>query len=326
MKESFQKAEELFPGLIKSIICVLFMYGFREMIPTPTFWDYFYLLLLIIILYFVIYPYLKNKIDLIKVQYRRCFPKIGVLNGSIISPLREYKCERGWTNVTPSMWFLALRGKLNKRIKFLSTSQINNSYTIIINPFGDIFPEQDTKLHKTFYSICEFINNGGFFVVTGGAFFSHQNTINSSQHEWVFEKITNGQQSLKDSLLFREFGIQTTGNKPFNEIPIKEPVEVEVYQKTDDIIYTGKIDIPSQIKRFRATKSESSNYIPFIREKDDKSYPKEKDDKSYPVVAVRYGKGYLIHAGMFLESETSKEFELFLTIIINLIKSKFKNL
>lgn len=311
MREFIQK-------LIISILGVLFMAGFVQLFPAPSIWQYFSLLLFLFLLYYLIFPLLQIIWSNITKLCRNYFPKIGILNGNINSPLRENKCERVRTNVTPSMWDFALRREITKRIELITTTQISNSYSIIINPFGDVFPEQDTKLHKTFYSICEFVKNGGIFIVTGGAFFSHQNTIHSFQHQWVFTKTTEGIQSLRDSFLFLEFGIQTTGDEYANGQPVfQEPIEVEIYQKTADQYHTGKIDLPQKIKRFRAAISTTSNYIPFVR---------EKGDKSYPIVAVRYGKGYLIHAGLFLESETSTEFILLVRIITNLIKNKFRNL
>lgn len=311
MKEFFQK-------LFISVLVVLFMGGFIKFFPNPSIWHYFSLLLFLLILYYLILPFCQKIWSYLKSQCKKIFPKIGVLNGSIVSPLREHKCEKGWTNVTPSMWHLALKEKLNKKIELISASEINNSFSMIINPFGDIFPEQDTKLHKTFYSICEFIKNGGFYVATGGAFFAHQNTVHSFQHQWVFIKTANGIQSLKDSFLFLEFGVETTGDELNNDKSVsKEPAEVEVYQQLNDKNYTGEIILPQKIKRFRAATTKTSDYIPFVR---------EKNNKSFPVVAVRYGKGYLIHAGIFLESETSEEFKLLVSIITNLIKNKFKNL
>lgn len=304
--------------LFISVLVVLFMAGFRESFPNPSIWHYLSLLLFLLILYYLILPFCQKIWSYLKSQYKKFFPKIGVLNGSIVSPLREHKCEKKWTNVTPSMWHLALKEKLNKKIGLISASEINDSFSMIINPFGDNFPEQDTKLHKTFYSICEFVKNGGFYVATGGAFFSHQDTIHSFQHQWVFTKTTNGIQSLKDSFLFLEFGVETTGDEFANGKPVsKEPAEIGVYQKSNDKNYTGEVILPQKIKRFRAATAKTSDYIPFVR---------EENDKSFPVIAVRYGKGYLIHAGIFLESETSEEFKLLISIITNLIENKFKNL
>jgi hypothetical protein len=310
MKDFIQK-------LVISIIIVFFNLGFNYFFPTPSIWHYFSVLLIILLCYYLFYSLWKKYFPDIRGKYIKYFPKIGVLNGSIKGPLREYKCERACTNVTPSMWFLALRKNIN-RIHYISTSHINNSYTMIINPFGDNFPEEDTKLHTTFYSICDYVNNGGIFVITGGAFFSHQNTFHSSNHEWVIIKTHEGVQSLNDSLLFQEFGIQTTGDSLVNgNIVATEPLKIEIYQKPNDQFFAGKLDLPKEIKRFRAATSKTSNYIPFIT---------EKNGKSFPVILVRYGKGYIIHAGIFLESETSDEFKLIITIIDNLIKSKFKNL
>lgn len=311
MKKFIQK-------LFLSILGVLFMAGFREFLPDPSIWHYLSLLLFLLILYYLIYPLFQIIWRFLKGQYKKLFPKVGILNGSIISPQREHKCEKGWTNVTPSMWNLALQEALHKKIELIPVSKINDSFSLIINPFGDIFPEQDTKLHKTFYAICNFVKNGGFYVATGGSFFAHQNTIHSFQHQWVFTKTTNGMQSLKDSFLFLEFGVETTGDEFTNgKLVFKEPAEVEVYQKSGDKKYTGEINLPQKLKRFRAATVKTSDYIPFVR---------EKEDKSFPIVAVRYGKGYLIQAGIFLESETSEEFKLLISIIKNLINNKFKNL
>ena len=292
------------------------MAGFSELFPEPSIWHYFSLLLLILLLYYIFLPLLKIIWAKVSKLYRACFPKIGILNGNIYSPIREYKLERSCTNVTASMWASALRKSEIEHSVLITASQIDNSYSIIINPFGDSFPEQDTKLHKTFYSICEFVKNGGIFFVTGGAFFAHQNPINSPKNEWVITKITEGIQSVSESFLYLEFGIQTTGDQfKDGKLVFREPTEIEIYQKPEDQYLTGKIDIPAKVKRFRAAMPATSNYIPFIR---------EKDDKSYPIVAVPYGKGYLIHAGLFLESEMSDELMLIVRIISNLIVNRLK--
>lgn len=302
--------------LIISIIAVLFMAGFSKLFSEPSIWHYLSLLLLILLFYYLFLPLLKKIWAKFSKLYRSYFPKIGILNGNIYSPIREYKFERSCTNVTASMWALALKKSKIEHSVLITTSQISNSYSIIINPFGDSFPEQDTKLHKTFYSICEFVENGGIFIVTGGAFFAHQNPINSSKNEWVITKITEGIQSVSESFLYLEFGIQTTGDQfKDGKLVFREPTEIEIYQKPEDQYLTGKIDIPAKVKRFRAAMPSTSNYIPFIR---------EKDDKSYPIVAVPYGKGYLIHAGLFLESEMSDELMLIVKIISNLIVNRLK--
>ena len=75
--------------------------------------------------------------------------------------------------------------------------------------------------------------------------------------------------------------------------------------------------MPQKIKRFRALTSGTSDYIPFIR---------QKGDASFPIAAIPYGKGYIIHAGIHLHSDTSNEFEMLVSIINNLLTTKFKHL
>ena len=59
----------------------------------------------------------------------------------------------------------------------------------------------------------------------------------------------------------------------------------------------------------------SSDYIPLVR---------EINDTSFPIVLIRYGKGYLLHAGMHLESTQSIEYKLLIKAIELLIKSRFR--
>lgn len=307
--------KELIIKLIISIIVTVFLIIFGNYVKEPKTFHYI-TLLVILFIFFILLPKIINILDKIKIGLlRRFWPKIGILNGNIISPVREHKCERAWTNITTSMWFSELRrilkNKLLKTIKLISVSEIDKSYSIIINPFGDNFPEENTKLHTTFYKICDYIKSGGYFVCTGGVFYTHQNTIHSSSPEAVIIKTVNGVQSLKDTLLFLEFGVSTTGDNMPNEKQL-----VEVYQKDEDKNYIGAIiEKDEKVKRFRAAIKNTSDFIPILR---------EKNDDSFPVVAVRYGEGYLVHFGLLLESLDSIEFRIVSTTIKNIIANKFK--
>jgi len=311
--------KDFFKTFIVSLIVVIFMATFTTLYPKPTLYHYTSLLFLIILIYYLFLLLSKSFFKEISRKFKSIFPKIGILNGSIYSPLREYKCRRSWTDVTASMWYAeivrSLKGKTLKRIKLIPASKINDSFSIIINPFGDNFPEEDIKLHKTFYRICEFIKSGGLFVCTGGSFWAHQNTITSDSEEWVFIRTQDGMQSLKDSFFYKEFGVETTGNVLGQT---QEPLPVDVYQKDEDVSSFGElINSNVSVRRFRAITSRSSDYIPIIR---------ELNDESFPLALVRYGKGFLIHAGMFLTSAQSTEFTLILKTIETLINKKFKNL
>ena len=295
---------------------------FQRLYPQPTIKNYLVLLIVIVGIYWGVSSFFSKVKKALTDVIKKRFPKIGILNGCINGPEGEYKCEKKCTEVTSGMWNLELKRSLAnikfKKIKMISVSQLDHSFTIIINPFGDVFPEIDPKMHTTFYAIRDYIKNGGIFVCTGGAFFIHHNTINSPKSEWAIKSIVNGVQSLKESLFYFTFGAETTGNEYIqNQLVRQEPIEIEIYQKEEDKIYTGNIQLPQNIKRFRALTSGTSDYIPFIR---------QKNDESFPIAAIPYGKGYIIHAGIDLSSDSSNEFKILVSIIKNLLTSKFKNL
>ena len=311
--------KEFIRKFINSLLVVIFMAFFSRFIQKPTIFHYLSLLFVLLLFYYLVIPLLFKLWLLLMKDLRKRYPVIGILNGNIESPIREFKCQRAWTNVTPSMWYTALKIRFKRRkIRMLSALQISNSFSIIINPFGDIFPEEDLRLHTTFYKICKFIEKGGFFICTGGAFWSHQNPKISESAEWVFVRTQDGKQSLKESFLYKEFGIIPTGDIfANNQIIQKEPLEIEVYEKEEDKLCIGEIvKQGTKVKRFRAATPDSTNYIPLIR---------EKNDKSFPIVAVKYGDGYLIHVGLFLDSVTSTEFNILLELINSCIQKKFEN-
>lgn len=303
--------------LVISALVVIFMAAFSVLFPQPKFLHFIALLFVVLLFYYLGLPALSKFVRYLRVKKKKRFPKLGVLNGNIDSPVREYKCQHGHTDVTAGMWFTELRREFGpKKVEMITTSQISGAFSIIVNPFGDIFPEEDLKLHTTFYRICKFIEEGGFFLCTGGAFWAHQNTKVSEKEEWVFLRSQEGVQSLKDSFLYKEFGIVVTGEVfTDGKIVVQEPLEVQAYQKQEDEAYIGPlIEANTRIKRFRALTPESSNYIPLLR---------EKEDRSFPLAAIQYGKGYLLHAGMRLTGIKAMEFDILIKAMKDIVKNRF---
>lgn len=303
-------------GFIKKLIISLLIASlikvYTTLFPSPTIYHWLSLLFVILLFYYLFLPLIYKFSDFFSEIRKKHYPYIGILNGNISSPLREYKCQRAWTEVTSSMWFSGLKNAIKdkklQKIKMIPVLEISNKFSIIINPFGDNFPEEDTKLHKTFYRICEYIKNGGIFLCTGGAFWAHQNTKISEKSDWALKNIEEGGQNLKYSFLYFDFGIEPTGG---------DPKEVNCYQKDEDKLYCGELlTETTKIKLFRAITDNTSDYIPIIR---------EKDNKSFPIALIRYGNGFLIHAGMHLTSAESIEFKLLIQIIKSLVFNKFKN-
>jgi hypothetical protein len=252
---------------------VLSLFGFHNT------WFEYLMVFCIVVVTLQLLTLLKPVWEFIGDVKRKCLVKVAVLDGSIYSPVREYKCVRSWIGVTPEMWRQALKPLFpffwkswNREFHEIPVTLIDDSWTIIINPFGDNFPEKNIRLHETFYRICDYIASGGIFVVTGGAFWAHQNPIDSPKEEWFMTHLIDGKQSLEKSPLFFDFGVIYTGEIfDSNGNPVfKEPSLVDVEQSKEDVDRFGDIlQGVLRLNRFRATSKDTSNYLPVIRQKND---------------------------------------------------------
>ncbi len=311
--------KEIIKNLRNSTFVTLFYIFLSQFGFQKTWYEYltvFCIVVVVIQLLKLLIPFWKFVRDL----KRRYFIKVAVLNGSIFSPVRENKCVRSWIGVTPEMWRRALSPLFpyfakswNREFYEISVTSIDDSCTIIINPFGDNFPEKNLKLNQTFYKICDYIANGGIFVVTGGAFWAHQNPVVSSKEEWAITHLIDGAQGLEKSLFFQEFGVKCTGDIFSNgQVISKEPKLVDVEQSKEDIEIFGNIlQEIFCLNRFRATSKDTANYLPIIR---------QKNESNYPIVLIRYGKGVLIHCGLYIQSEASDEFKVVIRLLTRIIK------
>jgi hypothetical protein len=72
---------------------------------------------------------------------------------------------------------LIFQKKLFVRIRSISLAEIDNSYTLVINPFGENYPEKDTVLHSSFNDLRSYMEEGGFLLSIGAAFYYHQNPL-----------------------------------------------------------------------------------------------------------------------------------------------------
>jgi hypothetical protein len=50
----------------------------------------------------------------------------------------------------------------------MKVEEISSRYAVIVNPYGEGYPEQDAVTLRTFSSIEDYVYNGGIFVSIGG--------------------------------------------------------------------------------------------------------------------------------------------------------------
>jgi len=299
---------------------VIFIYCFNKIFPEPGIKQYVIVFIVLLAILYIFVPLLFQCFVFAKKIWKILCPKIGILNGYIYSSEKEKRCQPVSIKIGNEEWRYALLKALNrmcfKRIRSISVSELDDSFSLIINPFGENYPEQDLELHTTFHNIRQFIARGGIFFCTGCPFFWHQNPITGKDAEWSFVKTVNNYQASTDSLAFIKLGISVTmPNNP------SEPTEVEVYQQERDIEICGKILQDKQkVRRFRSVLKSTGGIIPLIR---------ENGDRTYPLCAISYDDGYLIQAGLWIgndDSDNGVEFCIVVKALANLIRERFKPL
>jgi hypothetical protein len=210
-----------------------------------------------------------------------------------------------------------------------SISQINNNiFSIVVNPFGESYPESGNAEGISFRTIASYIRDGGIFVNSGGQPFTYSWDVNTgnSQALITFIPALNGIQTnhldgnpalqIKESLripseallLKKCFSLETEWDDPTNNIVGPQEAEIEF----DKLL--GQDTPKTKAKVYRPVRKLSQGVIPLARCSN--SLWNNNYDNIYPVVAVKFGRGYLIHTGMSLEE--GREYKLLLDIITRL--------
>ena len=211
---------------------------------------------------------------------------------------------------------IKINGKNKYEVRKTSISQINNEFIVIINPFGEAYPEKDLKEKLCFNVIKEYITDGGIFVnVAGFPFFYAWDVLNGKPiaiseeklmvpssikveldklsgkiRKAVIERYTLAL-LFSGSLFWREFDAVTTSDTPEHA----EAFELEVYQTeedkriADDLVNVGG---GNKVREFRALTKDTKNLIPLLRAS------RPDFGEVYPIAAIPYGFGYLIVGGM----------------------------
>jgi hypothetical protein len=284
--------------------------------------------LFITIIFLTTYLVLFNRIEEFfwLISYKKKFkePLIGVL--------KDERCQPTYTRFTPEDW----RNRFDKKYKvqLIPINGINDRFTVIINPYGEVYPEEDLMSLKSLEKIKMYIAGGGIFVNAGGLafFYGYDGTrtfptgkeVQIYQGKFVTPTTILIQPaftyppswSLLDTLLKQHFNVATTMGK--------ESL-VAVYQNKEDRKYVEDIeDIGGTriVMEFRAVREPTPKCIPFLRAKTNFGV-------IYPIAAVPFGKGYLILCGMHLDTKLmvmgvdldKAEFEKIATAIENFIEA-----
>jgi HEPN domain-containing protein len=280
----------------------------------------------------------------VEIKQKFGFPrKLGILNGFVDEsdpsekpcvkyPFTEFKIN-DWEKRF-SQFFDVTEGRYKYQIEKISISRVKNEFSVIINPFGEAYPEKDVKKRFAFNILKNYVEDGGILVnVAGFPFFYAWNVIKGSMEPVVDEKVLIPKSikvkeekflinrfyillNFAGSLLWRELGAITTSDTPeFSGIN-----QLEVYQNEEDKKIVGDIinlGGENKVYEFRALRGETKGLIPFLRTH------RPDFGEVYPIAAVQIGFGYLIVGGM--NTKSASEFEKIVVVVDNFCDWLLKN-
>jgi hypothetical protein len=203
-----------------------------------------------------------------------------------------------YTNRRPDDWVRALR-KANPKWTIELGSVLDVITTrpdIVLNPFGEVYPEEDLSLHTTLTKIRDYVSCGGVYVnVAGYPFWWQYNPVTrvkAQSGRW--EQQSPNRMVLKPLLADSLLAISPV-------IPGEAEVVASKQEKVDrdrfgEIAGAGGTE---NVKMFRQYPMTVQQMVPLLR---------TADNKFIVIGAVPYGAGHFIFAGVEIDN-TSTAFE-----------------
>ena len=251
---------------------------------------------------------------------------VGILNGYVENEFNEKRCTRYvcenkdgiyWMNGLTS---IMIDNELKYNVTEIKANEISDKYAVIMNPFGETYPEIEIKNLPIYKLILDYIYNGGVFVNTAGfPFYYAWNIIEGIPEVISDEKIllpthmnatafsTIQFQTIvrfSGTLFYKDFRAETT----YDTKDRSGAIEVIPYQTETDICNFGNLlNGIKKITEFRALRKGKDNYTPIIRANISEF------GEVYPVAAIKYGDGFLLVSAMGMSDE--EECSLFIKSI-----------
>jgi HEPN domain-containing protein len=249
--------------------------------------------------------------------------KVALLDGYVEGPrFREQSCgTRPFSNFSAAQWSQAFNsiqlhnGSQKYQVSEITASKISSRFAMIINPFGEAYPEGDCEQRPIFRKIKDYVWGGGIFVTAGGFAFFYAWNVKSGQAIPISETralipsaITVHPQTRQvtiqqfrsmleftGTLLWKELGALTTGDTQvhqgdFNMLTRQNRSD---RNKVGNLVTVGS---SSTVREFRSLRDGTKNLVPLLRG------TRPDFGNVYPIAAIKYGHGYYLNCGMNIVS------------------------
>ncbi len=262
--------------------------------------------------------------------------KIMILNGNVTTSSAETRCTQypHSDELNVLKWYQHLRRIPDVDVTRKEISQMDNSYGIVVNPFGESYPEKPTTSSRTpaFKLICDYIFNGGIFLSSGGLPFTYYWDVQTGSqvnanivvpnvpthilwntHQGIPQFQVRTTSLLLNNLLQITFNVMTTMDET---TPGRTgPTNVTLFQNSNDTAYWRCPLVNTNVNEFRSISPQrSSNAVPIVR-------AIRHGSEVWPVSFVKYGYGVLLHVGVDLISGNITESELALKVVEGVVSN-----
>jgi len=248
--------------------------------------------------------------------------KLAILDGYVTGRDEKVCVKYPFTNASKDFWKKKIEAldKSSGQFEITQTNieNISEEFAVVLNPFGEEYPENDRKNKAAFKALKNFVEDGGIYANTAGfPFFYAWDVLEGKEYAVSEETVV-----LPRAIQFKDgvpvgAEMQTllkfTGTllfKEFDAIPAPISKPRNVYQNPEDKEKFGDLVTGlTEIKEFRGMPKSIKDCLPIIRAKD------EIVEEVFPVSALKRGNGYLVTAGMDTSGE--KEADLFAKALNN---------
>jgi hypothetical protein len=197
-----------------------------------------------------------------------------------------------WTDVNPKDWetqlkFYAKERGLSVVLQSVRASSQLDSYTVILNPYGGVYPEENLVDLTSFQNLVEFVRKGGLLVNVADipTYWAHISVL-KKRLEAAETVYATSQQGTKIQILpTKPFELTPLAKKlglhmiPFDDKPVKISLDKIVGRAVEPIFATRLVIVESNVESRVPPQP-----FPY-------SYPDGKSHDMTPIFSVKYAKG-----------------------------------
>ena len=222
-------------------------------------------------------------------------PRVLILDGTLDGDSQEKYPAPQQSNKAPTEWQNALE-RFGWRVEVEPVRGIQQAPLpdIVVNPFGELYPEAHSVLHSTAFTIREYVRKGGIYVNVAGKPFWYRYDpraeANMETAGWMRRKLEDAEGSFDWKPLFEDLfpDLNTTGG---------DPEVTECLQSQEDLERFGNImDAGGSrtVTKFRSYPASSGQMIPLLR---------DRTQELHIIGSLPFGKGSFLFAGVCIDDE-----------------------